>query len=463
MVNTERLLWSRNRFKDVEIALIPDSIDKSVVDVIVFLQDKLSWIVGLGYNNRINFDIATYNFWGQPHTFSVFSGVNFNKNNLWTVGADYKYDNIKKTQINFDINFLMERLQRNVEINVQRDYFSLQSRWAFRLQYLNRFYTLNPGRRDNDSIPYLQATYNSYFSWASHALPVKNVFKNVEDENLAFMFSIKAYGQKFVNRPFITDISTDDVLVNYQNYLFGLGVARWDYFLVRNAYYLDVGEYLPRGYSASFWTGINQDEVYGNRKYLQLTFNYGIHLYNFGYFYPQASFKGYMNDKVLQQGLSRFSLDFLSKRIALGSKLDFRQTFTMVTQLGTALPEERKFSLSNESRGFIAPAFKGDRSYILKTESSWYVKKQVFSTSIAPYIFGETAWLGNISGANENSFFQYALGLGLRLRNIKVGVPYLSVHIAFYPKGNLYGLSTYNLGLLGKNTQAIQQNNMFTP
>jgi hypothetical protein len=39
-------------------------------------------------------------------------------------------------------------------------------------------------------------------------------------------------------------------------------VARWDYYLARNAFYIDAAEFFPRGYSVSFWTGLQLDEVY---------------------------------------------------------------------------------------------------------------------------------------------------------------------------------------------------------
>ena len=52
--DTERLLWARNKFKDVRILVMPDSLQPEKVDVMVYLQDKLSYALAAGYsNNRV--------------------------------------------------------------------------------------------------------------------------------------------------------------------------------------------------------------------------------------------------------------------------------------------------------------------------------------------------------------------------------------------------------------------------
>ena len=68
-----------------------------------------------------------------------------------------------------------------------------------------------------------------------------------------------------------------------QNYRIGFGLARWDFYLERNAFYVDIAEYFPRGISASIWTGPQIDEIAGRRATFDFTMNYGLYLKKFGY------------------------------------------------------------------------------------------------------------------------------------------------------------------------------------
>lgn len=61
--DSERLLWKRNKFKDVKIVVVEDSLNTDNVEVMVFLQDRLSWSVSLGYAaERVVFYASTFNF-----------------------------------------------------------------------------------------------------------------------------------------------------------------------------------------------------------------------------------------------------------------------------------------------------------------------------------------------------------------------------------------------------------------
>ena len=74
--DSEKLLWQRNKFKDVKILIVEDSLNTDNVEVMVFLQDRLSWSVFLGYAaERIAFTASTFNFFGLPNTLSLFGGV----------------------------------------------------------------------------------------------------------------------------------------------------------------------------------------------------------------------------------------------------------------------------------------------------------------------------------------------------------------------------------------------------
>ena len=47
--DSEKLLWERKKFKDVKIIVFPDSLNTDEVEVMIFLQDRLSWSMSAGY------------------------------------------------------------------------------------------------------------------------------------------------------------------------------------------------------------------------------------------------------------------------------------------------------------------------------------------------------------------------------------------------------------------------------
>ena len=154
---------------------------KKNVDVIVYLQDKLSWEVGLGYNDRLIAGISTYNFFGQPNTLSVFAGINLNKYNLWAAGGAYKYENIKSSQINFATNFLIEKLNQNAVVSLYRNFFSIKTQWAFDVKY-SYDYSTNVLPISKDATSYIRAKSN-YSLWLAYALPFSKIM-SIKDDKL---------------------------------------------------------------------------------------------------------------------------------------------------------------------------------------------------------------------------------------------------------------------------------------
>ncbi len=459
--DSEKLLWDRKKFKDVKIVVYEDEKDLDSVDVLVFLQDKLSWVVGLGYNNRLIAGISTYNFFGQPNTLSVFAGLNFNKYNLWAVGGEYKYENIKVSQINFKTNFVVEKLNQNAAISLYRNFFSVKTQWAFDLRYIYDFSTLSLTGRRLDTANYIKTKSHFYSLWLAYAMPLSKLF-GIKDDNLKLVFATKLNAIQYKRRPFLTSESYDKIFVDQQNYTFGIGVARWDYYLARNAFYIDVAEFFPRGYSISFWTGQQFDEVYGRRVLLDVTINYGIHFKKFGYLYPQFNFKGYVRHKNGEEMVASLSLDYVSNRVTLSKIVYFRQIIKLGTNLGAAVPEERYFNINDDIRGFYSRRLKGSKSVTFKAECDLSFDKSVLATKAMTYIFADMAWISeNKQTLFKESVYQYGVGFGLRLRNVNIGVPHVDMQLSFYPRGKDFGQPLFGVAVYGSNPNAIQQNNMF--
>lgn len=462
--DTERLLWARNKFKDVRILVMPDSLQPEKVDVMVYLQDKLSYALAAGYsNNRVMITGTTYNFFGLPNTLNLFTGVNFNRYNLWAFGGTYKYDNIQSSQINFGTRFVVEKLNREVLLSVNRDFFNLKTKWAFNAVYAfnNKTLSLNGNPRDPSSFVRSQGHY--YSLWLAYAEQMNKIMP-CKDDKLKLVLGTKVNYQDYKARPFIVDKNFNETFIRQQNYLFGIGIARWDYYLEKNAFYIDIAEYFPKGISASVWAGTQIDELYGRRAALDITLNYGIYFPKLGFLYPQVNYSGYIRQKKGEQMRTKFDLHYVSKKVHFARHMYFRQLLKAGTHLGFFVPEERYFNLNenNGIRGFYSPTLRGSKSVTLSLESNLFLDKTILMGKGMIYVFCDMGWLSeNGDRLFTESKFQYGIGTGIRIRSVDLGLPYLDFQFSFYPKGTDFGARFFQFRLNEYNMNTVPQNNMF--
>jgi hypothetical protein len=462
--DTERQLWQRRKFKDVQILVIQDSLNANKVEVIVFLQDKLSWTAALGYyDNRAIFAASTYNFFGLPNTLRFFTGVNFNKYNLWAFGGTYLYENIQSSQINFSTSFVTEKLNRNVEVTFDRNFFNLKSKWAFRAKYIYDNTTLSLSGNPRDPESFVKAKSHYYSLWLAYAVPVNKLFP-YKDDKLKFLAAAKVNYMRYKTRPFIIDLNYNELFINQQNYTFGLGLATWDFYLEKNAFLIDVAEYFPRGISTSLFAGVQVDEIYGKRTSLDWTINYGIYLKKFGYLFTQFNQNGFVRNRSGEQMVSRINMDYVSKKVHFAKYMYFRQVIKGGMSLGFIVPEERYFNLNNTNglRGFYSPTLKGSKSITLSIESDLLLDKIIALTKGMLYVFCDMGWLSeNGKKLLLQSQYQYGVGAGVRIRSVDLGLPFLDFQFSFYPKGKDFGAQPVQFRLYEYNLNAIRQNNMF--
>lgn len=463
--DTEKLLWDRDKFKEVKIMITTDSLNTNNAEVMVFLQDKFSWAIAAGYNNqRIMMNAVTYNFFGLPNSLRIFTGINFNKHNLWAIGGDYKYENIMATQINFSTGFVIEKLNQRVTVALNRNFFNIKSSIAFdiKYEYNNQTISLNGNLLDPSS--YVRARSNLYSLWLAGAVPV-NKLMQCKDSKLKFIIGTKINYKDYKSRPFIVDSVYNETFIEQQNYKFGFGIARWDYYLEKDAFYIDKAEYFPKGISASVWAGPQIDEIYGRRTSLDLILNYGVYFKKFGYLYPQVEYSGYIRNRKGEQMKTTVSLDYVSKKVPLSKLLFYRQVLKGSTNLGFFIPEQRYFNLNDSSgiRGFYSPSIKGSKSITLSIESDLFLNKIIAMSKGMVYAFCDMGWISkNGKHLFTESNFQYGLGFGLRIRSVDLGLPYLDFQFSFYPRGANFGARLFQFKLNERNVNAINQNNMFT-
>ncbi len=462
--DTEKLLWERAKYKNVQIVIYNEDEATGEVDVAVFLQDRLSWAMSIGYfGSRFALAVKTNNFFGLPHSLALSTGVNFNKNNLWSVGSEYKYNNILGSQINFTTSFLYEKLNTIAKVSLNRNFFSLKSIWAFNAsyEYNNITLSLNGNLRDPGS--YVKARSNLYSLWLATSVQA-NKLMPCKDDKLKLIFATKLNHLDYKDRPFMTDMNFVEQFIEVTNYRFGMGVARWDYYLEKNASYIEIPEYFPKGISVSLWAGPQRDEISGKRNYLSLTVNDGMYWKKLGYLYGQFFYEGYIRDKKGEQMLTSGELDYITNPFPIRKHAYFRQFVRGKVNYGFAYPEERYFNLNdiNGIRGFYSPNLKGSKSMVMSFESDFFFDKKVLLSKLMLYTFCDMGWISaNGEKVVGESTYQYGLGFGFRLRSVDLGLGFLDFQFAFYPRGKDFDSDFFQFRLYDINPYALTTNNLF--
>ncbi|MCB9034288.1 MAG: hypothetical protein H6553_10655 [Chitinophagales bacterium] len=460
----ERLLWESGRYKEIHILL--ESIDSNNVIVHIIVQDKLSYTLYAGYSSEsLIIGTTISNFFGLPNSLNLNTSFNSNKNNIITFNGNYYYNNILGSRINFRDKFTIDKYNKFNYISLGKDFISLKTKWAFKINYQfgNITTSLNNNIRDESSLVKTKSHY--YGIWLAYAIPLNRLMAT-RNNKMKFVMGLKINRDNYKDRPFIIDRNYSKQFVNTSNYLFGLGLANWDYYLYKNAFFVDIPEYLPKGFNMSIWIGPQIDEIFGRRNYFYSNLNYSKQYKKFGYLNSSITYSGFLKERKGEQMLVSVQESWLSNALSFGKKqqFSFRQIIKSSFNYGFFTPTDRYFGVNETSgiRGFYSPNLRGSKSYTINLESDLYLNRKVALSKGMVYAFADLAWLSpNDKTLILQSNFQYGVGVGLRFRSVDLGMPFLDFQFAFYPNGKNYGVNLFQFKLYESNFYAIPTNNMF--
>jgi hypothetical protein len=465
--DAERLLWERNRYKYVNISIAP-ACDENLnninekVDVYVYLVDRLSYTMATGYSSEsLVFMTNVSNFFGMPNVLSLRFNFNFNKNNLFSFGTNFTYRNILNSKIDFSTSYNYSFLSQNFITMLSKNFLSLKTKWAFNINYSfnNSKISLTNNLRDVSS--FVKAKSNRYSLWAAYAIPLKKL-TGIKTEKLKFLIATKINHTQHSERPFIIDKNYNTSFINTTNFIVGLGFSYWEYYTFKNVYYIDQPEFLPKKWNLSIWIGPQLDEVAGRRNNFSLNLNYGKEFKKFGYLYTDFSYNGYLKEKRAEQMLVSINQNYITKSIKIRKNGFFRTLFGARFNYGFFYPEDRYFNINNAIRSFYSPSLRGSKSITANIETNFFLDKKIALAKGMVYTFADVGWISsNDKKLITQSFFQYGVGFGIRLRSLDLGLPFIDLQFAFYPKGKDVGVQPFQFRLYEQNINTILTNSLF--
>lgn len=467
MADAERLLWERNRYKYVNISVSPACDDElrevdDKVDVYIYLVDRLSYTMATGYSNEsLLITGSINNLFKQPNSLYLSTFFNFNKNNLFILSTKYIYRNILNSKIDFNAAYTYSNLTQKFSTSLSKAYLSVITKWAFNASYTysNQKVSLTNNLRDINSL--VKAKSHAYNLWLSYAQSLSKI-SNVRTDRLKFIISTKINHIKYKERPFIIDKNVNTNFINISDFIFGFGFAFWDYYVFNNIYYIDQPEFLPKKWNLSFWIGPQIDELLGRRNNFSMNLNYGKEFKKFGYLYSEVNYGGYIRNKKGEQMLLTVVQNYIAKSIKIRKHTHFRTLLGAKFNYGFFYPEDRYFTINNAIRSFYSPSLKGSKSITANIEANFFLDKRVALSKGMVYAFADIGWISNNDKKLiTQSFFQYGVGLGMRIRSLDLGLPYIDLQFAFYPKGKQADVNPYQFRLYEQNLNTILTNSLF--
>lgn len=459
LADSERNLWGKGIYKDVKFFI--SEVDDNTIDITVLIRDKWNWSVtsNLDYN-QIRFGVQFNNVLGLPQVIGGHVALNYRADNLYTLYGYYKYNNIKSTQINIYLEGTYDKFLKGFDLSIYRPFFSAHAKWAGHANFSLYNQTSSAPTLLSNTIK-TNIVYNSQDFWIARAFEIPGALGK-HFPLVRIIASAKLQRTNYTSRPFRYNA---DYSQNYldQTYIYGsVGFASWDYYVDRSVYKLTEAEYFTKGINAAVVLGFHEDELLYRRFYTGFRINYGVMIKKGGYFLTQFSYGGYTRANDYQQGLISWQNNFYTQLVKAG-KCHIRNLLGTTIKAGfnTPLGKEIVVNASNGLRGLYTYSLRGQRSYTFNYEIDFLAYFKVLGFTSAVFIFTDMALIQQ-SAITQNKF-QSAVGFGLRLRNLNMGIGYIQLTFAYYPNLNIPEQKPFYFNGTYFNDRALPKNDLFQP
>ena len=346
-------------------------------------------------------------------------------------------------------------------MDITRNFFSAKSQWAGHLQASVYHQSAALPNTLGQAIP-TNITYNTQDVWLARSFELpKSLGKDFDLMRLVVSARMDRY--QYNSRPYEVSPDGSQIFLNRTYFLGSIGLANWDYYLDHSVYYLDKAEYFSKGFNPSVILGLDDDEQLQKRFYSGVQLDYGKYIKRFGYFDTRLSYGGFSKKNVYDQILGRISENFYSAPVKLGRRFLLRQFVSGNINLGFNRPQNKELVMNNANgvRGIFVNYIQGTRSYVLNLETDVYPNFKILGFSGAAFAFADLALMQQnplVSGTLTQGY-----GVGLKLRNLSMGIGYFEITFAYYPKLSIQSIKPYAVIGGFSNSRAISADNLFVP
>lgn len=443
--DNERIIRELPFIDDARIIVVPVSVDEA--DIIVLTKDVYSLGADYDYGGIKKGSLSVFekNILGTGHEFGIQIPFNSEKPNSPGFGGYYKINNLWKSFINLNVDYLSGLGSTTYGISLSRNFVSAATKYAGGIMVMQMYTTT-----DLDTMPKpVPLKYNLQDYWIARSFLINR-------ESVSRIIIGARYLNNNVFRKPEIQPETYYSLQRYQLYVASVALSVQKYYKTNLIYGYGRTEDIPYGGLIRLTAGREFNE-FKTRTYLGADFSAGKSFPDVGYFYTSLALTGYFKDGSTEQGISYTRLNYFTNLLPIG-KFKSRNFVTLDYSrgIGRYSDEHLRFIESNGFTGFRNDSINGSSRFTLSLESVLFSPANYHGFRFAFFGFSDLGMLSNSNTTIDKRFTLLSLGIGLRVRNDNLLFNTLQIRLAFFPNPPMYS-QINNLTISGE--QLLKPNN----
>ncbi|MEA5141628.1 BamA/TamA family outer membrane protein [Arcicella rigui] len=446
--DNERLMRQSTILHDARILVIPVPEFPNLVDLLVLTQDIWSLIADGEASSLNNFSLrvrqANFRGWGHSWTNTFF--MNTLERPALEYRSNYTIPYIGRSFVTGQAEFEHFRNSSHYALRFSRPFLTPEMKVAGGLLVSKDYNRLMTFRaydgttfKQNDSTEFRFPIKSSLVDfWIARAYRVHFLSEEAQSRS-RFIIGIRFSDINYQQRPQVS-ADTNQLFRNQRNYLVGLGFSNRKYKRDVLIYGFGLTEDVPYGYLASFVTGLENSDAFGNRWYAGLKFAKGEYIGKAGYLYGLVNMGAYSNGTTgLSIESNYFStLHTFRRRTQVRHFVNLRYAFGTNRYTGEFINVNRENGILDVNSDRLWGTKKLGVSY----QIVFFSRINFLGFRMAPFFQTDFAFVTPKNEFLLNKLPYTGVGLGIRLRNENLTFSTFQIKFSYFP--NLPNVQTLN-------------------
>jgi hypothetical protein len=420
--DNERILRQLPFIDDARIIIKP--VSENEVDIVVLTKDVYSLGGSYSPNGLKKGTVALFekNIFGMGHEFGIEMPYDLKAANSPGFGFHYAINNIKKSFIDLNVNYLSGLGDRTYGFNLTRNLVSSTTKYAGGISVRQMYTSI----AINNLITLAPLEYNLQDYWFARSFLVN------KEKVSRIILGIRYTNNNVFDRPTILPDSYY-ALQNYRLYLASAAFSIQKYYKTNLIYSYGRTEDIPYGGLFKLTVGKENNE-FKNRTFLGAEISVGKSARRLGYFYSSAGISTFLNKNQTEQGLLVLNMKFFSNLIYVGKyrirnfvNVNYTRGFDRNTDEHLVFFNENGFS------GFSNDSVRGTQRFTTSLESVLFSPVNLYGFRFAFFGFADFSFLSGTNQILAHGTSLTGIGLGIRIRNDNMVFNTFQIRIGFFP------------------------------
>lgn len=429
LVQNEILLRELDYIDDATILIEPDPADTNRVDISVICKDQLSWgaTVESNFINSFILGLENKNFMKLGHVVNYEFSYRGTKEKKWGNRLEYKVNSLWGSHINVRGFYQNDYSEKEVRIDVDRQFLTSQMKWAGGLSLGRVFYS---DELPDRNVTRLDELFNYHFQdvWLGKSFQLPFRYSYNQNVYLTGRF----FTTFFNNRPLVSD-DTNHLYYNRRDYFTAFTYTKIKYYKANLIYDFGRTEDIPTGLYLNTTLGYEKSE-YDDYGYIGLEARYShFNKHTERYYAMQAALGSYINEDGFERGIFKIGANHISNLCSMGNlRFRFYNDVRYVRGI-RRYPADYLYLEDSDIRGFQSDTLHGDQKLSVSVATTFFLPyiMKGFRASVTSFV--DAGILAEKGDGLAKSKTYWGIGLSLNLRNDNVVIKNLSLRFTFYP------------------------------